>query len=81
MEHGAWKVTNMNPKLRHRATVLKHIFPECYQEVVGYWVWGPLQVRGAWTSWDLRVIAELLDEANRKWDQQITEYFEREDRS
>lgn len=67
----------MSPKLRHRALVLRAIFPDVYREVDGYWVWGPREVRGCWTSVDLHVIGELLDEANRVWDRELYDYFER----
>jgi hypothetical protein len=61
-------------RLRHRAAVLKSIFPECYQEVDGYYVWFP-RTAGCWTSEDLKVIAELLDEANRMWDEHLVKWF------
>lgn len=70
----------MTPTLRHRARVLKTIFPDVYREVDGYWVWGPQGMIGGWNEWDLEVAADLLREANRKWDREIKEYFERQRR-
>lgn len=66
----------MNWKLSHRARVLKTIFPDCYREVDGYWVWGPQHMIGAWTAWDLKVAAELLEEANRLWDAELAAHFD-----
>lgn len=70
-------MTRTTARLRHRAAVLKTIFPDCYREVDGYWVWGPRELAGCWTAEDLRVMAELLDEANRKWDAEIIAYFDK----
>jgi hypothetical protein len=31
--------------------------------------------QGSWSSYDLRVIADLLDDLNKPWDNQVKEYF------
>ena len=64
----------MSPRLAHKARVLRRVFPDCYQEVDGYWVYWP-KGQGFLGAGDLRVIAELLDEANRKWDAVIQAEF------
>lgn len=50
---------------------------DVYQEVDGYYVYvAPLDSRGAFTSYDLKIIAEFLDELNEPWDKEVREYFE-----
>ena len=31
--------------------------------------------QGSWSSYDLRVIPDLLDDLNKPWDNQVKEYF------
>lgn len=62
-------------KVEYKARVLRHIFSECYREVDGYWVWAPREIHGAYTEADLEMIALLLKEANRLWDNEIQAYF------
>lgn len=66
---------SISPMVYYKAVIAKHVFPDCYQEVDGYWVWGPREIYGAWSAADLEMIARLLNEANRKWDNEIKAYF------
>lgn len=65
----------LTARLAYKARVLKHIVKDCYQEVDGYWVYGPINFHGFLSADDLKIIAELLDEANRLWDKEITKVF------
>lgn len=71
----------MNARLEYKARILKQCFTDFYREVDGYWVYGPLTPRGYLTAKDLILIAELLNEANRLWDKQITDFFAKEQTS
>jgi len=51
------------------------MFPDIYQDVDGYWYWAPKGQLGGYSDPDLRVMSDLLGEANRKWDNEIREYF------
>jgi hypothetical protein len=42
----------------------------------GYKVWWPLHGHGYVNAVDLRIIADYLDELNKEWDAQVTEYFQ-----
>ena len=33
-------------------------------------------LNGSWSSYDLRMIADLLDDLNKPWDSQVKEYFD-----
>lgn len=43
----------------------------------GYYVFWPHKTTGAYTSRDLREIADELDLKNKKWDKQVRKYFGR----
>lgn len=48
-----------------------------YVEVDGYWVWvAPNPSTGCWSSGELKMIAEFLDELNEPWDKEVREFFE-----
>ncbi len=42
----------------------------------GYRVWWPLHEHGYMNATDLRIVADYLDELNKEWDKQVTEYFQ-----
>ena len=59
-------------QLRHRVAVLKNIRHDVVMDVDGYWKWFPRwNTGGGYTQEDLFVLADLLREANRKWDEQV----------
>lgn len=48
-------------------------------EVDGYYYWWDnRELMGCTAAWTLRAIADILDEINKPWDDQINEYFETE---
>lgn len=47
---------------------------EIYQEVDGYHVFVPGK-SGAWSSHNLREVAEFLDNLNAEWDAEVREFF------
>lgn len=49
---------------------------DAYREVDGYYVFVPGGRGAAWSSSELKMVAEFLDEINEPWDKQIQEYFE-----
>lgn len=61
----------VSPKTDHHARVLKAVAPNCYREVDGYFVWDSSDHIGGFTANDLKVIAEILDRANRMWNEQV----------
>ena len=64
-------MVEVSPKLQHRIYVLKAIYRDCVMDVDGSWVYWPVVAHGAYPAADLRVISELLTEANRRWDIQV----------
>ena len=46
-------------------------------DVDGYFYFWPTN-DGCWSAYIMRSIADKLDEVNKKWDDQITEYFNKE---
>jgi hypothetical protein len=65
---------DLSERTKYKARIAKHIFSDVLQDVDGYWKYFPTP-RGGYTEADLEMIALLLREANRKWDDEITEYF------
>lgn len=45
----------------------------------GYYVYWPIKNKGCLDAWELRLIADYIDELNEPWDKQMREYFEREE--
>lgn len=67
----------VSPRTEFKARVLRVSYPAFVKDVDGYWVYWPYGVnRGAYNEAHLECIALLLREANRKWDNEIKEYFE-----
>lgn len=58
-----------------KAQVAKHIFPDIVKDVDGYWKWGSREYGGLLTEEELLMIALLLKEANRLWDQSVKAFF------
>lgn len=48
-----------------------------FRDVDGYYYWWPenMDWSGSWPSHVLRDIADLLDELNKPWDDELKEYF------
>lgn len=42
-----------------------------YMEVDGYYVYQPVNVNGCWSAYEMRIIADKLDELNKDWDEQV----------
>ena len=59
----------------YKARIAKHIFPDAYRDVDGYWYWAPTGSLGGYSEHDVLMISTLLGEANRNWDIELTEYF------
>lgn len=64
MDHGK-KMTD------RKSNYKKHIMP--LED--GFYYWWPTHGVGALTSNNLREIADLLDDINEPWEEQIKEYF------
>ena len=47
------------------------ILGEIYKEVDGYYVYQPDKANGCWESYAMRTIADMLDEMNKEWDEQV----------
>lgn len=62
--------------INFKALIAKHICDDVLQGDDGYYIWWPQEGFGAYTAADLEMIAKLLNEANRKWDNEVKEYFE-----
>lgn len=45
------------------------------RDVDGYFYYDPILERGTWASWSLKAIADMLDNLNKDWDEQINKYF------
>lgn len=43
----------------------------------GYYAFWPEPGEGYWPAYLLRAIADLLDERNKKWDEEINAYFDK----
>lgn len=43
-----------------------------------YYFWEDSQLTGCWGAWGLRKIADLLDEVNKPYRDEINEYFKNE---
>jgi hypothetical protein len=41
-----------------------------------YYFWGDSQLSVCWDAWGLRQIADLLDEVNKEFDDEVDEYFD-----
>lgn len=55
------------------------VLGEAIRDVDGYFYFifkKPMD--GTWSPWVLRAIADMLDEMNKPWDDQINEYFKAE---
>lgn len=72
----ARSLTGYSERTRFKALILAHTFNDMVKGDDGYWVWWPLGNRGCYSADDLEMIALLLNEANRLWDNEIKEYFE-----
>lgn len=59
----------------YKARIARHMFPDIYQDMDGYWYWAPKGLLGGYSDGDLTMMGLLLAEANRKWDNEIKEYF------
>lgn len=55
---------------------------EFYQEMDGYYVYEPNRdkISGYWPEWMLLELGGKLKELNKPWDDQITEYFDKEEK-
>lgn len=60
-------------KQRHIDNLRQKVAKELEVMEDGYKVWWPLHGSGYLNSFDLRVIADYLDELNKDWDTQIDE--------
>lgn len=60
----------MDERLKLKARILAVFWErkEFGQDVDGYWYWWPSVNHGSLSAQDLILIAELLNEANRRWD-------------
>lgn len=48
----------------------------------GFWYfWEDSQLSGCWGAWELRKIADLLEEVNKSYKESVDEYFELEKRN
>jgi hypothetical protein len=61
--------------INYKARVLKYAFPDFYREVDGFWVYGPTETKGFLSAADLTMLAKLLTEANRAWENELIEFF------
>jgi hypothetical protein len=62
--------------IAHKALVAKSIAKDVIRDVDGYYVWFPKRgFFGGFTSGDLEMIAKLLREANRLWDNEVKRFF------
>ena len=46
-----------------------------YMEVDGFWVFIPKGNIGYWNEFSLRIIADKLEEMNKKWNDDLNQYF------
>ena len=44
---------------------------EMIQDVDGYFYYFPIENGGAWTPWIMRLIADKMDELNKRWDDTV----------
>ena len=66
-----------NFKQSKREHIRKHVKDTLVTLDDGYKYFYPVDP-GAYSSDDLRIVADYLDELNAAWDKQIKEYFEKE---
>ncbi len=67
--------SSKNHRLEHKIAVLRSVAKDCVPGDDGYWVYWPTSNKGCYAEHDLHVIANLLYEANRKWDNELMEFF------
>lgn len=60
-------------------TLRDKIMQDIYQEIDGYYVYGPLNFKGYLSEHHLLKIVEILKELNDPWDRQINEYFKQKE--
>ena len=56
-------------------TTTSYDFADIEQLEDGFWYYRPEGGGGVLEAWVLRVIADLLDEANREWEEQLDKAF------
>ena len=68
---------NLPARLEYKIRILRSVWrnKDVLRGDDGYWVFWPTGNKGCYTEADLRMIADLLWEANRKWDNELMEYF------
>lgn len=62
-------------KYEKERTLKEKILRDCYQEVDGFWVYGPLNFQGYLNEHYLLMIVKVLQELNKPYDEQIKKYF------
>lgn len=45
-------------------------------DVDGFFYFWPEREDGAWSSWSMKEIAEMMEDMNREWEEKIKEHFE-----
>lgn len=68
-----------------RSGISKHIIGRLANDIIvgddGYYIFWPTSGAGAFEAWNLRLVADILDELNKPWDNQINEYFNEQSNS
>lgn len=66
---------NANDILREKILEKANFNKDIYQEVDGFYVYGPTVFRGFMQSYHLRIIADELDRRNEPWQQHLDHYL------
>lgn len=61
--------------LKEKILTTAYFNKDIYQEVDGFYVYGPISFRGFMSSNHLRTIADELDKKNEPWQQHLDYYF------
>jgi hypothetical protein len=64
--------------IEFKAGIARHIHRSVHKDVDGYYKWFPSTQGGGLDQGELEMIAKLLREANRLWDEQLRDYFSQE---
>lgn len=67
----------INNQKFHVLTPNNHLVGELIMDVDGYFYFWPSN-DGCWSSHIMRSIANKLDDINKPWNDEVTEYFEKE---
>ena len=66
----------MTPKLLEHISKIRN---KCVNDIItnddGYKIFFPTDTMGYLTSFDLRIIADYIDELNKDWDTEVQSYF------